>query len=91
MPKLAKPLTDIQAKTAKPRDKTCTLADGGNMYLEVMPNGTKIWRMGYRPPNGKNNRLTFGPYPEVSLWEARGNRMQGSSFQPESIQPKSSA
>lgn len=55
MPKLATPLTDIQVKRAKPLDKTYTLADGGGMYLEVAPSGSKIWRMSYRQPNGKNN------------------------------------
>lgn len=56
MPKLATPLTDIQVKSAKPKDKTYTLADGKGMYLEVTP----AWRMSYRQPNGKNTRLTFG-------------------------------
>ncbi len=45
------------------------------MYLEVMPNGTKFWRMSYRQSNGKQNRLTFGKYPEVSLTEAREKRL----------------
>lgn len=71
MPKLATPLTDIQVRNAKPKDKTYTLADGNGMYLEVMPTGKKRWRMAYRQPNGKNNRLTFGEYPLVSLAEAR--------------------
>lgn len=75
MPKLATPLTDIQIKNAKPKDKPYTLADGGGMYLEVMPTGSKIWRMAYRQANGKNNRLTFGAYPEVSLLDARAKRM----------------
>lgn len=75
MPKLATPLTDIQVKNAKPKAKTYTLADGGGMYLEVAPTGSKIWRMSYRQPNGKNTRLTFGPYPEVSLMDARRRRM----------------
>lgn len=45
MPKLATPLTDIQVRNAKPKEKPYTLADGGGMYLEVMPTGSKIWRM----------------------------------------------
>lgn len=45
------------------------------MYLEVMPNGTRFWRMAYRQANGKKNRLTFGKYPEVSLAEARDKRL----------------
>jgi integrase len=75
MPKLATPLTDIQVRNAKPKDKPYTLADGGGMYLEVAPSGSKIWRMAYRQPNGKNTRLTFGSYPEVSLLDARQKRM----------------
>jgi hypothetical protein len=51
------------------------LADGGGMYLEILPSGSKIWRMAYRQENGKNNRLTFGTYPGVSLLEARQKRM----------------
>lgn len=74
MPKLAKPLTDTQVKNAKPQDKLYTLADGGGMYLEVAPTGSRIWRMAYRQPNGKNTRLTFGAYPEISLLEARAKR-----------------
>lgn len=75
MPKLATPLTDIQVKRAKPKDKPYTMADGDGMYLEISPTGSKIWRMAYRQPNGKNTRLTFGPYPEVSLLDARARRM----------------
>ena len=75
MPKLAAPLTDIQVRNAKPKDKPYTLADGGGMYLEVAPTGSKIWRMAYRQPNGKNTRLTFGPYPEITLLDARQKRM----------------
>lgn len=75
MPKLAVPLTDTQVRNAKKKDKPYTLADGGGMYLEVSPSGSKIWRMAYRQPNGKNMRLTFGPYPEVTLLDARQKRM----------------
>ncbi|MEB0011283.1 integrase arm-type DNA-binding domain-containing protein [Glaciimonas sp. Gout2] len=74
MPKLASPLTDLQVKSAKPRDKPYTLADGGGMYLEIAPTGSKTWRMAYRQPNGKNTRLTFGAYPAVSLTNARKKR-----------------
>ena len=63
-------------KKAKPKDKPYTLADGDGMYLEISPTGSKIWRMAYRQPNGKNTRLTFGPYPEVSLLDARAHRQK---------------
>lgn len=61
-------LTDILCKTAKPSEKTRKLSDEKGLYLEVMPNGSKYWRMKFRFV-GKENRLSFGVYPEVSLRE----------------------
>lgn len=66
-------LTEIKCKNAKPLEKAKKLADGGGMYLEIMPNGSKYWRMKYRHL-GKEKRLAFGVYPEVSLKEAREKR-----------------
>ncbi|MDY7580075.1 Arm DNA-binding domain-containing protein [Herbaspirillum sp. RTI4] len=48
MPKLAKPLTDIQIRAAKSKEKTWTLADGNGLYIEINPAGKKSWRMAYR-------------------------------------------
>ena len=87
MPKLAVPLTDVQVRNAKPKDKPYTMADGGGMYLEVSPTGSKIWRMSYRQPNGKNNRLTFGPYPDVTLVEARRRRMDARALKSSGSDP----
>ena len=87
MPKLCAPLTDTAIRNAKPRDKTYTLGDGEGMYLEVMPNGTRFWRMAYRQPNGKKNRLTFGKYPEVSLAEARDKRLAARKLMAQGIDP----
>ncbi|MFC0168392.1 tyrosine-type recombinase/integrase [Pseudoduganella danionis] len=87
MPKLAKPLTDIQVKNAKPKEKTYTLADGGGMYLEVAPTGSRTWRMAYRQPNGKNTRLTFGAYPLMSLAEARSKRDEARKLRSEGTDP----
>jgi integrase len=57
------------------------------MYLEVMPNGTRFWRMAYRQPNGKKNRLTFGKYPEVPLAEARDKRLAARKLLAQGIDP----
>ena len=73
MPKLITPLKDTTIKTAKPKEKKYKLADGGGLYLLVMPNGGKLWRMDYRI-NGKRKELSFKTYPEVSLAEARKKR-----------------
>jgi len=87
MPKLAMPLTDMQVKNAKPRDKPYTLADGDGMYLEVLPTGAKVWRMAYRQANGKNMRLTFGKYPEISLMDARQKRMDARKQKAAGVDP----
>ncbi|WP_246542226.1 tyrosine-type recombinase/integrase [Collimonas antrihumi] len=90
MPKLAKPLTDIQPRNAKggvkpkgfggrkedePTDKPYTLPDGGGLYLLVNPDGSKYWRMQCRFA-GAPRLLAFGKYPDVSLATARELRQQ---------------
>lgn len=74
MPKIVTPLTDIQAKSAKPKAAAYKLADGGGLYLEVMPTGRKLWRMKFKQASGKESRLAFGAYPDVSLADARSKR-----------------
>ncbi len=66
-------LTDPKCKNAKPKDKSYKLTDEKGLYLEVMPNGAKYWRMKYRY-GGKEKRLAFGVYPEAGLKEARTKR-----------------
>jgi integrase len=87
MPKLATPLTDTAVKNAKPKEKTYTLGDGDGMYLEITPSGAKFWRMAYRQPNGKNNRLSFGKYSEVTLAEARDRRKAARKLLAQGIDP----
>ena len=66
-------LKDIQCRNAKPKEKAYKLADGGGMYLEISPKGSKYWRLKYRI-HGKEKRLALGVYPAVSLSEAREKR-----------------
>lgn len=66
-------LTATQIKAAKPKEKAYKLFDGGGMYLEVFPNGTKSWRLKYRI-GGKEKRVVFGVFPTVTLAEARAKR-----------------
>lgn len=63
-------LTDTKLRNTKPNGKTQKLFDGGGLYLEVSPSGRKWWRMKYRF-GGKEKRLSFGVYPDVSLSDAR--------------------
>ncbi len=66
-------LTVRQIDTAKPKEKPYKLSDGGGLYLEVTTNGSRYWRLKYRYA-GKEKRLAFGVYPEVSLAQAREKR-----------------
>lgn len=74
MSKRVPPLTQLQIRNAKPKDRPYKLADGGGLYLEVTPAGGKLWRMKYRQSNGKENKLHLGAYPAVSLVQAREKR-----------------
>ena len=66
-------LTIITARNAKPKEKLYRLFDEKGLYLEVMPTGAKYWRLKYRF-NGKDRRIAFGVFPEVSLADARNKR-----------------
>jgi integrase len=67
------PLTDMQIRKAIPSDKQYKLNDGGGLSLLVRPTGTMSW-ICKLTINGKEQRLTFGTYPQVSLKEARARR-----------------
>jgi hypothetical protein len=74
-------LTDIQARRAIAGDKDYKLADSEALYLFVTSKGFKSWRFKYRfgprddgRPGLKEKRLTFGPYPDVPLRQARDMR-----------------
>ncbi|MEL7202484.1 MAG: Arm DNA-binding domain-containing protein, partial [Pseudomonadota bacterium] len=67
------PLTHIQITKAKPKTKPYKIADGGGLFLLVNPSGSKLWRMKYRV-DGKEKLLSFGPYPDLSLQNARRAR-----------------
>lgn len=66
-------LTDLALRTAKPKEKAYKLFDGGGLHLVVNPNGSRLWRLAYRFA-GKPKQLAFGPYPTVSLADARQKR-----------------
>lgn len=66
-------LTETAVRKAKPSAKAQRLFDGGGLYLEVAPSGSKWWRQKYRFDN-KEKRLAHGTYPDVSLAQARERR-----------------
>ena len=90
-------LSDINCKNAKPcinpnkphedfSGKAYKLFDGGGLYLEVLPTGSKLWRIKYRYL-GKERRLSLGAYPVVSLADAREQRMEIKKLLAKDIDP----
>lgn len=69
------PFTDVALRALKPAEKSYKRADGHGLYIEVMPNGSKLWRVKYRL-HGREKRQSLGRYPDVSLAEARKLRDQ---------------
>ena len=79
-------LTDVQCKAAQGKDKPYKLADSAGLYLYISPTGHRSWRMKYRF-HGKEKRLTFGPYPDVKLADARSKRDAARALLREHIDP----
>jgi integrase len=63
-------LSDTKLRTLKPQDKPYQVADGGGLFIEVMPGGKRVWRLRYRL-KGKQEKVTMGDYPSFSLADAR--------------------
>ncbi len=66
-------LTDAACRKAAKKAQPYKLSDSGGLYLYITKAGGKSWRFKYRY-GGKEKRLTFGLYPEVTLVEARDRR-----------------
>lgn len=79
-------LKELQIRHARAADKVTQMTDERGLYLEVHPNGSKLWRYKYRYM-GKQKRLALGRYPEVGLAEARNRRDQARSKLEAGIDP----
>ncbi len=73
------PLTDVKIRQAKATDKPLKLTDSHGLYLEIKPNGSKLWRYRYRIA-GKENLFALGEYPAVGLSDARKVRDDARDF-----------
>ena len=80
------PLTDSACRNAKPRDKAYKLTDGEGLHLLVQPNGSRLWRLAYRFDH-KQKTSAFGPYPTVTLAEAREKRLAARKLLADGIDP----
>ena len=68
-------LTDTEVRRARPAAKMYRMSDGHGLYLQVQPNGTKLWHYGYRF-EARQRLLSIGTYPTVTLAAAREAHME---------------
>jgi hypothetical protein len=66
-------LSDTKLRNLKPGEKPYIESDEGGLHLEIMPGGSKTWRLRYRVGGrgSKQEKITLGDYPAYSLAEAR--------------------
>ena len=64
------PLTDLEVRRAKAKERAYRMSDGGSLFLWVTPAGGKLWRWAYTH-EGKEKLMAFGKYPDVPLALAR--------------------
>ena len=66
-------LNALQIRAFRPESTPYKKTDERGLYLEVFPNGSKLWRLKYNFA-GKQKRIALGAWPEVSLQAARHKR-----------------
>jgi integrase len=82
----ARALSAKQVEQFKPRAETWRTADGGGLYLQIEPNGSKLWRYKYRLA-GTEKRYSIGEYPAVSLAAARNEHREARELVRQGINP----
>lgn len=81
-------LTTAAVRAARQRPRAYKRADGAGLYLHVAPTGSKSWRMRFRDAGGREQTLTFGLWPEVSIDDARTRRDQARARLLEGVDPR---
>lgn len=81
--------TDREVLNLKPQEKVYTAKDKTNngLFLEIRPTGRKTWAYRYTF-NGKQEKLTLGRYPDLSLKDARQVRDEAASQAAKGISPQ---
>ncbi len=79
-------LTDQLVDQAEASGNPYKLSDGGGMYLLVHPKGGKYWHLAYRFA-GKQNTLSLGVYPDMTLDDARIRRDDARKLLADGIDP----
>jgi integrase len=81
-------LTDRRIRAAKPLGRAYKLFDARGLYLYVTPQGSRLWRLKYRWA-GREKTLSFGPYPDITLADARERQAEARKMLREGRDPAS--
>ena len=82
-------LTAKKCETATYGKESSKLFDGKGLFLFLHKNGSKYWRYKYKSPTrGKEDTLSIGVYPEISLAEAREKHKDAHKLVSEGVDPK---
>ena len=79
-------LTDTAIKGLKPKNKLYRKTDTGGLLIEVKPSAKKVWRFRYKYAD-KENMLSIGEYPIISLKDARVKRDEYKNLLTNNIDP----
>ncbi|KEO85728.1 integrase [Erythrobacter sp. JL475] len=80
------PLTVKEIEAAQPRSKPWKLPDERGLYLQISPNGSKRWHLRYSF-QGDKKKISFGPFPDVSLKSARAKRDEARAMVADGVDP----
>jgi hypothetical protein len=92
MARQTKPLSVKEIESAKPKEADYVLYDGDGLELLIKSSGSKIWQFRYiRPVTKKRAKKSIGPYPSVTLADARNYRAESALFWRNKLIPGTSA
>ncbi len=89
MARQTKPLSVKEIESAKPKETDYVLYDGDGLELLIKSSGSKIWQFRYiRPVTKKRAKKSIGPYPSVTLADAKNYRAESRSLLAKQIDPQ---
>ncbi|CAM3677294.1 hypothetical protein YEEN111655_19395 [Yersinia entomophaga] len=89
MARQTKPLSVKEIESAKPKEADYVLYDGDGLELLIKSTGSKIWQFRYiRPVTRKRAKKSIGPYPSVTLADARSYRAEARALLAKQIDPQ---
>lgn len=81
-------LTDLGIRRAKAKSSVYTLSDGRGLSLRIEPSGAKLCHFRFYW-QGKQQRISFGCFPEVDLCLARERREEARQWLARGVDPRS--